>query len=1197
MASKNINPKKVDGSALPTSNSGLGSDDLWQDNGSVRVGTSTPTGGSSIYTADGTSTGNRIFDLGGNSLTFETNQVAGKLPPFFKVNELGDVELLANDPNYALKIYDSTTSGQINFSVLRNGVNKIASSSSGLDIGYFDGTGLKGTEHSTTSFNIYARGSKEHDFYTGNSANNYVWLFRNGLSGNQRLYIGGLDINTTAHTHIHSGLAIKGNGTSTGSALAIYNNDTTPIKLWDFLDNGNVGINQSSSFLLSANKTLKVDGSSNTSQNIFELNGATNAFGTGAITVGAYGNVEVKGTNSAGNFKVLTMLGNEYFTLDGNGNNSTLRTKAFDFGTSTTTGYKMSFDAGRHQFIRLGVVGAYFDLVNSSVQFWEAGMTSRKFIVGGSSLVGTEQISLQGDTLLNANVNMSNLPTSTTGLSSGDLWNNNGEVRIGTSTPTPVSSIYTADGTLTGNRTIDLDTKTLTIDGTSSTSLPFTVNSKEVYSGIGTFFRVNLNGGISVRGSSGGDGNISAYSGHPSSQPRIFHVGRFGGGEWYGGAVTIGTSSTSSKLQKTDTNVDFYDVNNILRHKIGLSTGSNNQHTRFFYSGYTNNGRFIIGSSATISTENISLQGSTLIKGNGTSTGSALAIYNNDTTPVKLWSFLDNGNVNLGVDSTVDLDGNSLTFEGGNTTLKAENTTSNSYTNFIFQALNTNGTRNFFLGNGGEVEIGKGISNTTTGDKSVDCLWGAEGLVRGGSGQYAVVVGSGNNATFTGTGVVAIGKSVTTSIGRTAGVGENINLGHENSYGFGRVLTSGANESLMFGTTINGNGRYGAAIGHYLETSATGASLIGNGNTSTGVKLVNNTSNSLGLGWNTTTPQHLFKSDGVNLTLPTSSTGLSSGDLWDDNGSVRIGTSASNGGSGTKVLVKGSMGANQIVGNTTPIVEFVTTGTPAGGSLDVNSEWDNTNHKFTVGSSGAGTYLVQSNIFLNNGSSWSHLFLYKNGSVYAPFAGFGTAAGWDNCDGTIAIDLVVGDYIDIRAYSSSNGTIDFNNHALRQSFSITKVSAVAPAAGTDVNALHTNISNEINSVTEKTNPSNTDKVLIEESDGTKKSQSRKNFKRPIVSTTTSTSSLTPSIDDEEAYVLTALSDNLTINAPTGTPYDFQTLWFRITDNGVSRTITKNAIFVDYTGNFPTSTTINKQLIFASQWDGTNWNILAWKTQP
>ena len=333
--------------------------------------------------------------------------------------------------------------------------------------------------------------------------------------------------------------------------------------------------------------------------------------------------------------------------------------------------------------------------------------------------------------------------------------------------------------------------------------------------------------------------------------------------------------------------------------------------------------------------------------------------------------------------------------------------------------------------------------------------------------------------------------------------------------------------------------------------------------------------------------------------LPTSNSGLGSDDLWQDNGSVRVGTSASNGGSGTKVLVKGAMGANQTATNSYPIVEFVTTGTPSGGSLDVNSEWNNTTHRFTVGSSGTGTYFIQSQLFLNNGTGWSTLFLYKNGSVYSSFAGNGTdtTGTWDNLDGTIPIDLVVGDYIDIRVYSSSNGTIDFGSFADRQSFSIVKVSSVAPAAGTDVNALHTNISNEINSVTEKTDPSNTDKVLIEESDGTKKSQSRKNFKRPIVSTTTTTSSLTPSIDDEDAYVLTALSDNLTINAPTGTPYDFQNLWFRITDNGVSRTITKNAIFVDYTGNFPTSTTINKQLILASQWDGSNWNILAWKTQP
>jgi len=212
--------------------------------------------------------------------------------------------------------------------------------------------------------------------------------------------------------------------------LSLYDGQGTPVKLWDFLDNGNVSITQSSSFLLSANKTLKVDGSLNTNQNSFEVNSASSFLGQGTFKIGTYGKVEIQSRDGSGTFKVFTTTGNEYFTLDGNGNNSTLRTKAFDIGTSATTGYKMSFDAGRHQFIRNGIVGGYFDLVNSKIQFWEAGMTSRKFIVGGSSLIGTEQISLQGDTLLNANVNMPNLPTSATGLSSGDIWNDGGTLKI-----------------------------------------------------------------------------------------------------------------------------------------------------------------------------------------------------------------------------------------------------------------------------------------------------------------------------------------------------------------------------------------------------------------------------------------------------------------------------------------------------------------------------------------------------------------------------------------------------------------------------------------------------------------------------------------------------------------------------------------------------------------------------------------------
>ena len=323
----------------------------------------------------------------------------------------------------------STTADKV-FEVRGNGSGNWFSTSSNY-IGIGEGVALTHSRFTNDGLDIYEGGVRKFRFQSG--GNELINLFEDGsINGTGSHFV----INSNAvigseKISLQSSTAIKGIGTSGSSVLAIYDNDTTPVKLWDFLDNGNVSVTQSSSFLLSAQKTFKIDGSSNiNTAKVFEVNSGTNAFGQGSFTVGTYGDLIVQGRNSNGNFKVLTILGNEYFTLDGNGNNSTLRTKAFDIGTSTTTGYKMSFDAGRHQLVRNGIVGGYFDLVNSKIQFWEAGMTSRKFIVGGSALIGTEKISLQDDTLLNANVNMPNLPTSATGLSSGDLWNDGGTVKI-----------------------------------------------------------------------------------------------------------------------------------------------------------------------------------------------------------------------------------------------------------------------------------------------------------------------------------------------------------------------------------------------------------------------------------------------------------------------------------------------------------------------------------------------------------------------------------------------------------------------------------------------------------------------------------------------------------------------------------------------------------------------------------------------
>jgi len=81
---------------------------------------------------------------------------------------------------------------------------------------------------------------------------------------------------------------------------------------------------------------------------------------------------------------------------------------------------------------------------------------------------------------------------------------------------------------------------------------------------------------------------------------------------------------------------------------------------------------------------------------------------------------------------------------------------------------------------------------------------------------------------------------------------------------------------------------------------------------------------------------------------------------------------------------------------------------------------------------------------------------------------------------------------------------------------------------------------------------------------------------PRLSATTSTTSLTPNIDNYNVYDVTALAAGLAVNAPTGTPRNGDILIFRIKDNGTTRAITWNAAFQNVSG-LPniTNTTVSK----------------------
>lgn len=352
------------------------------------------------------------------------------------------------------------------------------------------------------------------------------------------------------------------------------------------------------------------------------------------------------------------------------------------------------------------------------------------------------------------------------------------------------------------------------------------------------------------------------------------------------------------------------------------------------------------------------LNGNVRVYGSGTTTGSAFSIYDNDTVPAKLWDFLDNGDVNLGVDSVLNIGTNDLDINGS------------------------------------------GLFSVSNGAKSISTSWNT-------------------HTTF------------------------NLNNGSGTTYSLYSGNASG---------TFNA-GEFGIGVGSIIP-----------------IKIFNGSSVALG----NVTKGNLD----TNYNLQTNGTALIGGNL------------------DTK------LGTNEISLDHTNYPK-----------LKISN---GTNEYWIIEGDGTGITFTSGDLYFYDNTNSRKLLQFKaNGTINAPTLP------------TSSTGTVVGDVW------SQNGTVKIGNPSAN-------ITTVASVGGLTVNA-----------------------------------------------------------DTTEMAKVLALATNITINAPTGTPNDNQSLWFRILDNGTSRTITLNAVFEDYTGNFPTSTTAGKYLIFAGKWnaDEGKWNILAWKVQP
>ena len=97
-----------------------------------------------------------------------------------------------------------------------------------------------------------------------------------------------------------------------------------------------------------------------------------------------------------------------------------------------------------------------------------------------------------------------------------------------------------------------------------------------------------------------------------------------------------------------------------------------------------------------------------------------------------------------------------------------------------------------------------------------------------------------------------------------------------------------------------------------------------------------------------------------------------------------------------------------------------------------------------------------------------------------------------------------------------------------------------------------------------------------------------------VGTVASSATITPVGDDNDLYTVTALATNTTIASPSGTPTNGQKLMIRIKDNGVTRTLTWNAIYNVVGVTLPTDSTAGKTHYIGCVYNSANskWDILA-----
>ena len=198
--------------------------------------------------------------------------------------------------------------------------------------------------------------------------------------------------------------------------------------------------------------------------------------------------------------------------------------------------------------------------------------------------------------------------------------------------------------------------------------------------------------------------------------------------------------------------------------------------------------------------------------------------------------------------------------------------------------------------------------------------------------------------------------------------------------------------------------------------------------------------------------------------------------------------------------------------------------------------------------------------------------------------------------------LLANDYIEVELDLDIGSTASYNSSLLKaaeSSLSIINLqgtkgdTGAQGPGGTDTNAVHVNVANEIAQITAKAVPSVDDVLIIEDSaDSNNKKKVSVGALRNGVESFTNPSSLAPDASLITQINANAQAQTLTISVPTN-PFDGAKVIYRIRAASTS-TLTWNAAFNDLKGSLPTSAPINKSIYVGVIYDAftTNWDVVS-----